>query len=77
MGWLAYLPVSESFGFNADLRAATGGRAFPQATFDHWELMSGDASDPNSKLMELVKKIRTRKGLKEAPPSYTDYYDRL
>ncbi|ODN74356.1 elongation factor 2, variant 1 [Cryptococcus amylolentus CBS 6039] len=27
----AYLPVSESFGFNADLRAATGGQAFPQA----------------------------------------------
>ena len=27
----AYLPVSESFGFNADLRQATGGQAFPQA----------------------------------------------
>lgn len=27
----AYLPVAESFGFNADLRAATGGQAFPQA----------------------------------------------
>ena len=32
----AYLPVSESFGFNADVRAATGGQAFPQAVFDHW-----------------------------------------
>jgi elongation factor 2 len=32
----AYLPVSESFGFNAALRAATGGQAFPQAVFDHW-----------------------------------------
>ena len=32
----AYLPVAESFGFNADLRAATGGQAFPQAVFDHW-----------------------------------------
>ena len=26
----AYLPVNESFGFTADLRAATGGTAFPQ-----------------------------------------------
>lgn len=37
----AYLPVMESFGFTADLRAATGGQAFPQSVFDHWELMSG------------------------------------
>ena len=37
----AYLPVMESFGFNGDLRAATGGQAFPQAVFDHWELMNG------------------------------------
>jgi elongation factor 2 len=35
----AYLPVIESFGFTATLRAATGGQAFPQAVFDHWELM--------------------------------------
>jgi len=27
----AYLPVAESFGFNAALREATGGQAFPQA----------------------------------------------
>ena len=26
----AYLPVMESFGFTADLRAGTGGQAFPQ-----------------------------------------------
>lgn len=37
----AYLPVSESFGFNADLRQATGGQAFPQSVFDHWSLMNG------------------------------------
>jgi elongation factor 2 len=34
----AYLPVSESFGFNAALREATGGQAFPQSVFDHWQL---------------------------------------
>merc|ERR1719310_1962720 len=39
----AYLPVLESFGFVADLRAATSGQAFPQCVFDHWALMAGDA----------------------------------
>jgi len=37
----AYLPVSESFGFNAELRGQTAGQAFPQSVFDHWESMSG------------------------------------
>lgn len=37
----AYLPVSESFGFNGELRSQTGGQAFPQSVFDHWELMTG------------------------------------
>jgi len=30
----AYLPVNESFGFTGELRAATGGQAFPQMVFD-------------------------------------------
>jgi elongation factor 2 len=38
----AYLPVIESFGFTAILRAATSGQAFPQCVFDHWELMQAD-----------------------------------
>jgi len=37
----AYLPVMESFGFNAELRGQTAGQAFPQMVFDHWESMSG------------------------------------
>jgi len=37
----AYLPAMESFGFNAELRGQTGGQAFPQSVFDHWELMNG------------------------------------
>jgi elongation factor 2 len=77
----AYLPVMESFGFNADLRSQTQGQAFPQSVFDHWEIMNGSKSfsmiyiiilimlflaplDKGSKLEELVKTIRTRKGLK-------------
>jgi len=73
----AYLPVSESFGFNADLRAATGGQAFPQAVFDHWESLNGDATDATSKVNALCSTIRTRKGLKPDVPGYDHYYDKL
>merc|ERR1712180_201865 len=41
----AYLPVNESFGFTADLRSQTGGQAFPQCVFDHWQVMPGDPLD--------------------------------
>merc|ERR1712076_190760 len=41
----AYLPVNESFGFTADLRSNTGGQAFPQCVFDHWQVMQGDPLD--------------------------------
>jgi hypothetical protein len=60
----AYLPVMESFGFTADLRSHTQGQAFPQSVFDHWELMPGSALDAGSKVAEVVKGIRIRKGLK-------------
>lgn len=60
----AYLPVSESFGFNGELRSHTSGQAFPQSVFDHWEIMAGSPLDKGSKLEEIVTKIRTRKGLK-------------
>ena len=71
------MPVRESFGFNGDLRQATGGQAFPQSVFDHWAVMNGDASDKNGKLYELVKSIRIRKGLKEDVPDLSVYYDKL
>lgn len=73
----AYLPVAESFGFNAELRQATGGQAFPQSVFDHYALMNGVANEKGSKLNELAQKIRVRKGLKEEIPPYDYYYDRL
>ncbi len=60
----AYLPVAESFGFNGELRSHTAGQAFPQCVFDHWEQMPGNALDKGSKMEELVKGVRTRKGLK-------------
>ncbi|KAF8560161.1 P-loop containing nucleoside triphosphate hydrolase protein [Imleria badia] len=73
----AYLPVMESFGFNGDLRSQTAGQAFPQCVFDHWEIMNGSPLDKGSKLEELVKGIRTRKGLKPDIPPLDYYYDKL
>jgi elongation factor 2 len=72
----AYLPIAESFGFTADLRQATGGQAFPQSVFDHWEMLNGDANvDP--KLEALILSIRKRKGLKVEMPKLENFMDRL
>ena len=35
-------------GFTADLRSQTGGQAFPQCVFDHWQIMPGDPLDAAS-----------------------------
>ena len=64
----AYLPVLESFGFNAYIRAQTGGQSFPQMMFDHWEPMSGNPLDPNSKVHQLVK---------DTIPPLEEYLDKL
>ncbi|CAF1054879.1 unnamed protein product [Rotaria sordida] len=66
----AYLPVNESFGFTADLRSNTGGQAFPQCVFDHWQVMNQDPFDPTTKIRQIVNDIRKRKGLKEASIEY-------
>ncbi|PRT53915.1 Elongation factor 2 [Wickerhamiella sorbophila] len=73
----AYLPVNESFGFTGDLRQATGGQAFPQMVFDHWQTMGGDPLDPASKPGAIVVEARKRRGMKENVPGYEEYYDRL
>ncbi|KAJ9085357.1 translation elongation factor 2 [Entomophthora muscae] len=73
----AYLPVNESFGFTADLRSNTGGQAFPQAVFDHWQLMNGSPLEAGSKIEQIVKDVRKRKGLVEEIPPFDRYYDKL
>jgi len=74
----AYLPVKESFGFNADLRQATGGQAFPQSVFDHWAILPGGSPlDPTTMPGQTVTEMRKRKGVKEIVPPYTEYYDKL
>jgi len=73
----AYLPVNESFGFTADLRSNTGGQAFPQCVFDHWQIMPGDPFEASSKPATIVAETRKRKGLKEGIPSLDNYFDKL
>ncbi len=73
----AYLPVNESFGFTADLRQQTGGQAFPQCVFDHWQVMTGDVTDTGSKTRQVMDDIRKRKGLKEGLPDLEQYLDKL
>jgi elongation factor 2 len=72
----AHLPIAESFGFTADLRQATGGQAFNQSVFDHWQLMNG-VSHEDPKLIEKILSIRKRKGLKEEIPPMDRFIDRL
>ncbi|KAK9469783.1 P-loop containing nucleoside triphosphate hydrolase protein [Lipomyces arxii] len=73
----AYLPINESFGFTTDLRQATGGQAFPQMVFDHWDTMNGSPLDPASKPGQIVTEARKRHGMKEVVPGYEEYYDKL
>lgn len=74
----AYLPVNESFGFNADLRANTGGQAFPQMVFDHWQILpGGSVLDKSTMPGKIVETMRKRKGLKDDVPGYENYYDKL
>jgi elongation factor 2 len=73
----AFLPVLESFGFTSLLRQNTGGQAFPQMIFSHWQVLNGDPMDEGSQSNEIVMKVRARKGLKEGLPSFGDYYDKI
>jgi len=73
----AYLPVAESFGFTADLRKATGGQAFPQCLFHHWDAIGGDPMDFDSKVGRTVLGIRKRKGLNAEPFPFEHWYDKL
>jgi elongation factor 2 len=72
----AYLPVAESFGFTSFLRQNTGGQAFPQMVFHHWEIMLADPLS-DEKAQALVLSIRKRKGLKEAIPPISEFEDKL
>merc|ERR1712117_841564 len=73
----AYLPVNESFGFTADLRSNTGGQAFPQCVFDHWQILPGDPVSEGTKPHQIVQTTKARKGLKPGNPDINNYLDKL
>jgi len=73
----AHLPVNESFGFTADLRSQTQGKAFPQCVFDHWQAMGDDPMDPVSKAGVIVEATRTRKGLNPQIPALDKFLDKM
>ena len=64
-------------GFTADLRSNTGGQAFPQCVFDHWQILPGDPADPTTRPGGVVAETRKRKGLKEGLPDLANYLDKL
>jgi elongation factor 2 len=72
-----YLPVAESFGFNQDLRANTGGQAFPQCVFDHWETLQEDPYKVGGKCEKMVLDTRKRKGRKTEVPHFKEFCDKL
>jgi elongation factor 2 len=73
----AYLPVNESFGFTADLRQSSGGKAFPQCVFDHYQVVNGDPLEANSMSGKLTNGVRVRKGLSPDVPPLDRFYDKL
>lgn len=66
-----FLPVLESFGFDAFIKEKTSGQAFTQLTFDKWELMRKEVVE------DCIKKVRARKGLTEELPMLSDFLDKL
>jgi elongation factor 2 len=73
----AFLPVLESFGFTSLLRQNTGGQAFPQLIFSHWQELAGNPYDEGSYAQKVCLDVRKRKGLKDGMPDFNDYYDKL
>jgi elongation factor 2 len=73
----AYLPVAESFGFTADLRASTAGQAFPQCVFDHWQQFPSDPLEAATLANKMALDIRKRKGLRPDIPPLDDFLDKL
>jgi len=73
----AYLPVLESFGFTENLRAETGGQAFPQCVFDHWEVLADDPLKPGTRTNTIVLDIRKRKNINVEIPELDKFMDKL
>jgi elongation factor 2 len=73
----AHLPVSKSFGFDAELHSRTAGKVSTYTVFDHWETLPGCPLDKGSIVEELVMGIRRQKGLKPEIPPLETFCDKL
>ncbi len=62
-------PVAELFGFAGDIRSATEGRAMWSTEFGGFETV------PSNLAVEVVAKIRERKGLKKELPKASDFLE--
>jgi len=76
----ATLPVAESFGFSTALRAATGGQAFPQCSFSHYETLDNDPFNEGGQVNTIIKAVRERKGVRALETLDSEigrYHDKL
>ena len=66
-------------GFSEDLRSQTGGKAFPQCVFDHWQYLPGDPIDTSdsSRSGTVVKEVRNRKELNPVIPPLQNFIDKI
>ncbi len=65
-----YIPVAETFGLTTEMRSATSGYAFWQSTFAQWRKV------PEHVATEIIKQIRTRKGLSPEIPKPDLFIDK-
>jgi elongation factor 2 len=65
----AEIPVAESFGLADELRSSTQGRAFWATQFSRW------APIPDSMQMDVIRQIRTRRGLSPTPPRPVEFLE--
>ncbi|MBS7614933.1 elongation factor EF-2 [Candidatus Bathyarchaeota archaeon] len=65
----AEIPVAESFGLADELRSSTQGRAFWATQFSRWSPI------PESLQMEVIRQIRTRRGMSPEPPRPNEFLE--
>jgi len=66
----AEMPVAESFGLAEELRSSTQGRAFWATQFSRWTPV------PEQMQLDVIKQIRTRRGLDPNPPEPEEFLER-
>lgn len=71
-----YLPVRESFGFNAELMGETKGEASSVLSFSHYAVLPGSFDDEKSLVGQTVAKMREKRGMGKLKMA-EEYFDKL